>query len=221
MSGRCRGGPVSTSGAGRNTFTTMANDAGSGDLVITDPQVMRALAHPARLAILGILRRDGPAGAGELAPRLGLTPSAAGWHLRRLARFGLIRDADPGGRTRRWEPAVRGFRVDVPADPGDVEGRLAARTLLRGLMVNSQAAPARWLADTEPGLDTDWSRAADFADTRLIVTAEELEALLAAVEELLTPYVDRVPADQPRGSRGVRFLRYAMPEAHEADSCGV
>ncbi|NUP49988.1 MAG: helix-turn-helix transcriptional regulator [Catenulispora sp.] len=195
----------------------MAHEDRFGDLVITDPRMMRALAHPARLTILDILRREGPASATELAPRLGVTPSAAGWHLRHLARFGLIRDGAPhsDARARRWETAVRGFRVAVPADPADVEGRTAALTLLRGLMVNSQAAPARWLHDVEPTLDTGWSRASGFADTRLFVTAAELETILDAVEELIAPYVARAAADQPPDSRGVRFLRYALPEGSD------
>jgi DNA-binding transcriptional ArsR family regulator len=190
-----------------------------GDLVITDPRMMRALAHPARLAILDILRRDGPASATELAPRLGVTPSAASWHLRHLARFGLIRDGapHPDGRARRWETAVRGFHVEVPADPADVEGRTAALMLLRGLMVHSQALPARWLADVEPTLDSGWSRAAGFSDTRLVVGAEELETILDAVEEVLAPYVNRAAADIPTGSRGVRFLRYALPEGPDPE----
>ncbi|GAA2048032.1 helix-turn-helix domain-containing protein [Catenulispora yoronensis] len=198
----------------------MADAGRFGDLVITDPRMMRALAHPARLAILDILRREGPASATELAPRIGVTPSAASWHLRHLARFGLIRDGDPhpDGRARRWETAVRGFRVDVPADPADVEGRTAALTLLRGLMVNSQAVPARWLADVEPTLDTDWSRAAGFSDTRLVVDAAELESILDRVEEILAPYVNRAASQRPAGTRGVRFLRYALPEAQDADS---
>src|SRR5690349_13677926 len=109
-----------------------ADRARFGDLVITDPRMMRALAHPARLATLDILRRDRPATATELAPPIGVTPSAASWHLRHLHRFGLIRDGDPhpDGRARRWQAAVPGFRFDVPADPADTEGRTAARTLI-------------------------------------------------------------------------------------------
>ena len=194
-----------------------------GDLVITDPRMMRALAHPARLAILDILRRDGPASATELAPRVGISPSAASWHLRHLAGFGLVRDGapHPDGRARRWEAAVRGFRFDVPADVDGIdggEGHTAARILFRTLMEQSQAVPARWLADVEPGLEPAWSAAASVSDTGVVVDAAELEDILEKFEEILAPYVNRDPAHRPTGSRGVRLLRYALPEAHDVEA---
>ena len=56
---------------------------------------MRALAHPVRLAILSFLRRNGPTTATVLAPHVGATPSVPSLHLRHLAGFGLVTDADP------------------------------------------------------------------------------------------------------------------------------
>src|SRR6187549_3633771 len=95
-----------------------------GDLELTDPAAMRALAHPVRLAILDRLRRDGPSTATELAPHVGATPSVTSWHLRHLAGFGLVRDGEPAGdrRQRRWEVVARGFRFETPADETDHEG---------------------------------------------------------------------------------------------------
>jgi DNA-binding transcriptional ArsR family regulator len=193
-----------------------------GDLVVTDPRTMRALAHPARLTIMDILRREGPASATELAPRLGISPSAASWHLRHLAGFGLVRDGEPhpDGRARRWEAAVRGFRFEVPADADDGERYSAARTLAREVMVHAQAASARWLAEVEPGLDAEWSRAVGVADTRVVVDTAELAAILDGIEDVLAPYVNRDPADRPVGSRGVRLVRYALPEGAEAGAEG-
>src|SRR5436305_8446956 len=92
-----------------------------GDLEITDPKAMRALAHPVRLALLERLQRHGPATASELSPHVGATPSVTSWHLRHLAGFGLVRDAEqpgPDRRQRRWQAAAHGFRfggtVDTP-----------------------------------------------------------------------------------------------------------
>jgi len=89
---------------------------------ITDPQAMRALAHPVRLAILSFLQRNGPATATALAPHVGATPSVTSWHLRHLAGFGLVADADPdevpGDRRQRWWKAkARGFSVAMGDDP--------------------------------------------------------------------------------------------------------
>src|SRR5829696_8803415 len=65
-----------------------------GDLEITDPRAMRALAHPVRLTILERLQRHGPAPVAELAAEAGTNPSAAGRHLRPLAQPGRAVERD-------------------------------------------------------------------------------------------------------------------------------
>ncbi|GAA3805442.1 ArsR/SmtB family transcription factor [Streptomyces chiangmaiensis] len=185
-----------------------------GDIEITDPKAMRALAHPARLAILERLQRHGPATATQLSPHVGATPSVTSWHLRHLAGFGLVRDAEAGTdrRERRWEAAARGFRVEVPEDE---EGRSAARALSRQMFARSSDLPHRWVTETEPGLEPVWRRLAGLANTRVVVTAEELAAIEDAIEAVLAPYVLRDPSQRPSGSRDVRLLRYFLPESAE------
>lgn len=185
-----------------------------GDLEITDPQTMRALAHPVRLAILERLGRDGPATATELAPDVGATPSVTSWHLRHLATFGLVRDSAPGPdrRSRRWEAVARGFRFEESRDPADDEGRSAARELSRQMFLRYADAPVRWSAEVEPGLDPAWRRAAGLANTRIRVSVEELAAIQDGIERVLAPYVTRDPADRPADSRDVVLMRYALPE---------
>lgn len=185
-----------------------------GDIEITDPQAMRALAHPVRLAILDHLHRNGPATATELAPDVGATPSVTSWHLRHLATFGLVRDSEPGPdrRRRRWEAAARGFRFEEPLDPADEEGRSAARELSRQMFLRYADLPGRWAAEVEPGLDPAWRGPAGLAYTRVTVSAEELAAIQDGIERVLAPYVTRDPDDRPAGSRGVRLMRYVLPE---------
>lgn len=188
------------------------------DVELTDPKAMRALAHPVRLAILDRLRHHGPSTATELAPEVGATPSVTSWHLRHLASFGLVRDAEPGPdrRQRRWETVGRGFRFQAPEDPTDTEGRSAARTLSRHMFLRYAELPARWLADVEPHLDPVWQRASGLANTGVSVTAEELAAIEDGIEQVLAPYVTRAAAQRPAGARNVRLLRYALPDAdHE------
>ncbi|MFE2532105.1 ArsR/SmtB family transcription factor [Streptomyces sp. NPDC059371] len=188
-----------------------------GDIEITDPKVMRALAHPVRLAILERLQRHGPATATQLAPHVGATPSVTSWHLRHLAGFELVRDAEPGTdrRERRWEAAARGFRFEVPEDE---DGRSAARVLSREMFAHSAELPHRWVAETEPELSPEWRRLAGLANTRVVVSAEELAAIEDAIEGVLAPYVTRDPAKRPSGARGVRLLRYHLPESTEVQT---
>ncbi|MFJ5231105.1 ArsR/SmtB family transcription factor [Kitasatospora sp. NPDC088391] len=193
----------------------MSSENPLGDVEVTDPRAMRALAHPVRLAILERLRLHGAATASELAPHVGATPTVASWHLRHLAEFGLVRDAEPGPdrRKRRWEAVGRGFRFAAGAEEGSAE---AASALSQLMFQRSAALPARWMAEVEPELPLEWRTLSGLANTRVVLSPEELAGLEAAVEQLLAPYVHRERADWPAGARTVRLMRYALPEAAEA-----
>jgi DNA-binding transcriptional ArsR family regulator len=186
-----------------------------GDIEITDPKAMRALAHPVRLALLEQLQRHGPATASQLSPRVGATPSVTSWHLRHLAGFGLVRDAEPGPdrRERRWEAAAHGFRFTT--DTGGDEGRAAARMLADQMFLQASDLPLRWAAETAPGLEPEWQDESGLANTRIVATPQELARIAEAMEAVLTPFVLRDPSDAPPGARGVRFLRYVLPESGE------
>ncbi|MFG2058263.1 ArsR/SmtB family transcription factor [Micromonospora sp. NPDC048930] len=191
-------------------------DAGNpyGDLELTDPKAMRALSHPVRLAILARLQGYGPATATELSEHVGATPSVTSWHLRHLAGFGLVRDSGTGGdaRKRYWEASARGFRFTFPEDP---EGQAASQVLSQAIFTRDADLPRQWMAEVEPRLAPEWRREAGLSNTNVPLTAAELAAVNAAIEQVLAPYVTRDPADRPAGARHVRFMRYVMPEAEE------
>lgn len=186
-----------------------------GDIQVTDPLAMRALAHPVRLAILDQLRQRGPSTATELAPEVGATPSVTSWHLRHLESFGLVRDSEPGPdrRQRRWETVARGFRFEAPSDPADEEGLAAARVLSRQMFLQYGDLPLRWLDDDEPRLEPAWRRVSGLSNTRLHITADELDAIEDAIEAVIAPYAMRDPSERPDDARSVRLMRYHLPEA--------
>ncbi|HEY9336801.1 helix-turn-helix domain-containing protein [Kribbella sp. NPDC050459] len=186
-----------------------------GDFEITDPQAMRALAHPVRLAALSYLQKHGPATATQLSEHVGASPSVTSWHLRHLAEFGLVVDVPPPSGTDRrqrwWDAAARGFRYEMPDTP---EGTEAGRLLRTEMMNQVLEAAQQWLVETEPNLDPEWSRLAGSANTLLMLTLAEAEAIENAIEELLAPYVQRRDAgDVPDDARPVRHLRISLPEA--------
>jgi DNA-binding transcriptional ArsR family regulator len=183
------------------------------DLEVSDPQALRALAHPTRLAILERLQRFGPSTASRLAPHVGATPSVVSWHLRHLAGFGFIKDWDGAGtkRERGWQAVSRGFRFVARED--DAEAFEAARQLSMEHMARVAEVPMRWLEQDEPLLPGKWRQQAGLANTRVRVTAEELAAIESQIEQLLAPYVTRQEEDLPEETRSVRLLRYTLPEA--------
>jgi DNA-binding transcriptional ArsR family regulator len=184
-----------------------------GDVEL-DARGMRALAHPVRLAILDRLQKAGPSTATGLSEHVGASPSVASWHLRHLAKHGLVRDAEShgNGRERWWAAASRGFRL-VVVDEAD---RRAAQALRSALDQSEGDLVGDWHRDVEPRLDLAWLALAGRANTTILITRGELERLEGAMEELLAPYVLRkdVPADEvPDDARTVRILRHILPEA--------
>lgn len=170
-----------------------------GDLVLTDPQALRALADPVRLALLDRLRREGPATAAELG---GADTKV---HLEELEQFGLVTR-----RAGRWEAVAKGFVFEIPDDS---EGQAAARKLSSVMMLNYVDLPRRWVADEEPRLQLDWARAAGLFNARLTVTPDELRDLQEGLERLVEPLITREADDVPGDAGRVRILAYFLPEA--------
>jgi DNA-binding transcriptional ArsR family regulator len=190
------------------------------DIEITDPRVMRVLAHPVRLAALSYLQGHGPATATQLAPIVGATPSVTSWHLRHLAQYGLITDWDGGSdaRQRWWQAAARGIRVVHPgASAGESAGTDAAyRALGSQLIAQAIDQVQGWQRETEPRLDAHWQAVAGVSNTTVLATAAELEQILEAIEKLLPSHVRRRDERAPNpDERYVRMVRLSLPGAAE------
>jgi hypothetical protein len=168
-----------------------------GDVVLTDPEAMRALAVPGRLELLDRLRREGPATADELAAEVA--------DVEELASYGLVRP-----EAGRWHAVAKGFVFAVPDDP---DGAAAARALSTAMMVRYLDLPGRWIEEDEPRLELEWARAAGLFNAGVTVTPEELSGLQEALERLLEPFITREPQDVPAGARRARILAYFLPEA--------
>jgi len=79
-----------------------------------NPRSIRALAHPARLAIIDALATGEQLTATQCAQLTGLSPSATAYHLKLLERYGLAETAPPPGRTAG---SGRGERPDARSRP--------------------------------------------------------------------------------------------------------
>jgi DNA-binding transcriptional ArsR family regulator len=181
-------------------------------VTITDPQVMRAMAHPARLAIMEYLGpRPGGATATECAGIVGLSPSATSYHLRALARAGLVEEAPSRGdaRERLWRTFSPGFEVD-PGQSAGPEARAAELALVEAHVTRDVQRIREWLrhAAQEP---PEWYEAMVVADSLVLLTAEELAEVNDAVERLLEPYRRSRRTDPPEGARTVMVQYRAVP----------
>ncbi len=91
----------------------IARKAGFPDKDVTISELARALAHPARLAILRLLAQRGECLCCDLVDDLPLAQSTVSQHLKALKSVGLIRGKVDGPRSRYridWQ-VLRGFNA--------------------------------------------------------------------------------------------------------------
>jgi len=180
-------------------------------VTLTDPSALRAVANPIRLSILGLLRREGPLTASQAGRLLGQSSGTCSFHLRQLARYGLVEPAAGGhGREKPWQATslFTSWSWDAPT-PEAVE----AGTALSRVIAHRYAELMFGWLDEVPSATPAWRRASEFGDTMLYLTAGELARLHRDMNALAEPYLARLtdPALRPRSSRPVSFLRLAFP----------
>src|SRR3954471_9335937 len=139
---------------------------------LDDPKAMRALAHPVRLALLEALT-DGPLTATEAGERVGESPANASFHLRQLAKYGFVEEAEGGtGRRRPWKLRQLGMRwTDVQEDP---EAARAARALSR-ITQDRFLDRAQRALEERHALPEEWRAVTGINQVRLYLTPEEMK----------------------------------------------
>ncbi|MFI6500830.1 ArsR/SmtB family transcription factor [Nonomuraea typhae] len=184
-------------------------------LQLSDPKAMRALAHPARLEMLNRLQIEGPATATEIAEIAGVTPSAASYHLRMLAKYGFVEDAPPrgDGRERVWRWAERGLRVTAAAPEDPPELRAAKELLIHAVYDDAHKELKRAMVQVEREPE-EWRDASTWQRIYLRVSAEEMRELGEQIATLLEPYRVAKREEAPEGARSAvgLFTLYLHPE---------
>jgi DNA-binding transcriptional ArsR family regulator len=187
-------------------------------LEITDSEVLAALAHPLRVALLYQLGALGSRTASQCAQSLGETPANCSYHLRQLAKVGLVTREESGdGRERPWRSVYTGIDLRPPVDDPDPEvmtAARAARASLATVEIEEHARLARQYLRLEPRADPAWREAAAGASYSLRLTAEELAALVRALDALIRPYIGLTRPDPPEGAQPVHldYKAFLRPE---------
>jgi DNA-binding transcriptional ArsR family regulator len=177
--------------------------------VLVDAQVLDALAHPVRLDVLRYLMADGPATASVCARAVGDTPSNCSYHLRVLARHGLVRsEKSADGRERPWRAAITGFSTD-DADPDGPQAETTAALLAASLQLD-QRLSREYLADRRH-VAAPWRDADAFASYTLRVSPDELGALVQQLDDLIRPFIATMRDDEPPGAEPVQMSLQAFP----------
>ena len=188
-----------------------AGETGRSVIRLTDARALRAYAHPVRMKLVGLLRTEGPLTASRAAELLGESSGTTSFHLRQLAKYGLVEEAGGGtGRQKPWRATATTTTWDAIGDTPEVA---AAASMLNVAMVEEYFEQlVRWLEARQDEPD-EWQEAFPFGDQIVYVTADELAALSGQVRELVGAYFERQvkPELRPPGSRPVSYLHLAYP----------
>ncbi len=178
---------------------------------LSDAREIRAVAHPLRIALLEALGREGPLTATEAGELLGESPANMSFHLRTLAKYGLVEEAPGGtGRQRPWRRVTVSHVIDL--DSEEPAATIAAQTLSRHLAARALERRAEWEA-TRMSFPQRW-RDSSFAFNSLVyLTAAELETVGQELLAILDRYSDRVPdrAKRPEGAYPVAIVAHGHP----------
>lgn len=161
---------------------------------VTDPVTLRAVAHPMRLKLIGMVGINGTLTASQAAKQLDSTPAVTAYHLRTLAKYGFVEDAgSTSARERPWRLTERAVSFSWSGD--DPAGQAMTRV-----------AYAEWFEHVyhyEEHL-RDYPQevrdASSATERVLFATPEEVAELTEKIRDLLEPFEERVdPARRPPG----------------------
>jgi DNA-binding transcriptional ArsR family regulator len=183
--------------------------------ILDDPVAIRALAHPLRNDLMGIIGHLGRATTAEAARELGISHGLASHHLRQLAKYGFVeRVAGKDNRERPWRLVATSYNWSGAARTA--EGTAAVDVLEQ---VAAERALERFFGwQQQRGSWPDaWRETAGIGTSTVYLTRAELAELTAAMDALLMRYVDERPLDEvatrPPGSVAVDFTIFATPDA--------
>lgn len=179
---------------------------------LSQPQVLRALAHPVRLRILEFLRSRESGTATQVSQACDESVASCSYHLRILAKYGFIEPAErSGGREKPWRAVAVDTALDTrtlsPAD--QARAAAMAKASRRSIFETLE----RWAAELDQH-PHHWQGAAFNIGYGMRLTADELVALRKELAEVLDRY-------QARGARPgtarVSFWAWGFPTPGNLD----
>jgi DNA-binding transcriptional ArsR family regulator len=178
-------------------------------VVLRDPRAIKALAHPARLAVIDELfagRRLTATECGEIA---GLSASAMSYHLRALEKWGIVRrsEATTDGRERPWEAAGEGLMIDSaePRASAAGEAMLVARQLDR-----QRADILGWISSRDEAA-TAWYDSTVISSGVFWLSYDEAKQLSEGISDLVGRMPRRSADQAPAGALRVRVSFSVVP----------
>ncbi|MGW2061773.1 ArsR/SmtB family transcription factor [Streptomyces sp. NPDC001937] len=184
------------------------------DAVVLDAKGLRALAHPVRVQLVGLLRKYGPSTATRLAERLGVNSGTASYHLRQLGAAGFVQeDTERGNARERWWRSVhqRTWFNDPNLTDREPEAALA---YLQSVAATYSLRTQQTLNELQT-MPRAWRDNFDMSNWALLLTPEETAALNQELRDVIARYRSDTPeaaASAPEGAERVGVITHVLPE---------
>ncbi|UFN42579.1 winged helix-turn-helix domain-containing protein [Nocardioides okcheonensis] len=181
---------------------------------LSDPRVLRAIAHPVRTRILEELSASGPVRAADVARDLGIPANQASFHLRQLAKYGLVEEAPEEARDKRdrvWRAvAAEGYTVNLK-EMKELPGGQAAVDVFRA----RKLAALHEMVDNVFVLDRPTgSGHFSASDHSVRLTDDEAAQLRREIDELIESWTARTKGRDPE-RRTYHVLHVVQPRDAE------
>jgi DNA-binding transcriptional ArsR family regulator len=158
------------------------------------PAALRALAHPLRIRILDLLPIRGPLTASKLGEIVGESSGSTSYHLRQLAKHGLVREVEGKGtaRERWWERTPGGFTISSAGKDSPAGRQTAEAVNMEFLRLRNE----RVMAFVRAGQEVDdktlesWLGTATFVTVNKWATREQAKAIIEAWERFAAEHLD-------------------------------
>ena len=173
------------------------------------------MAHPLRLALLERLMSFGEQTAAQCAEALGSTASNCSYHLRALARVGLVEPGESAdGRERPWRSSSTGLEFG-PSDVEASKGAAAAVRAVEQLELARDEELTRQAVARHDEQPMQWRTAEANHSYALRITASELEQLVGEIDRLVRPYIGLTRGAPPEDAEVayLRLLAFRHPQS--------
>jgi DNA-binding transcriptional ArsR family regulator len=148
---------------------------------------LRALAHPIRIQMVGLLRKRGPLTATRVGESLGINSGSASYHLRQLAAAGFIEEDTERGnaRERWWRPVHAKIALDdtelTEREPEAALGYLQS-------VATAYATRVQYAVNAFPALPRAWRDVFNLSDWLIRLAPEQAAALRRELAAVIARY---------------------------------
>lgn len=174
--------------------------------ITQDAEFFHLLGHPLRIALLQYLSSVPQATATECAPVVGASPSTCSWHLRMLAKGGLVEPVvAEDGRVSPWRytgPQQIQLSNDGPA------------SMLQHAILQQDRQVVEQFLQRKHQYAPEWLTSATFIQSMLRISPDQLRDLQKDIQAVLEKY--RSPAQEVMSPPAERVYTtfYAVPWFH-------